>query len=64
MASTRPNNDRLLSEKPSIPITANVPISETGTAIIGTIVARQSCRNTSTTMNTSTKASIKVLKTS
>ena len=52
---------RLLSENPNIPMTAIVPISETGTAIIGTIVARQSCRNRSTTINTSIKASIKRL---
>ena len=35
IASTRPNSDRLLSEKPSIAMTANVPISDTGTATIG-----------------------------
>ena len=34
-------------------ITANVPISDTGTASIGMSVARQVCRNTSTTMTTS-----------
>ena len=35
--------------KPSSAITANVPISETGTAISGMTVDRQFCRNTSTT---------------
>ena len=61
IASTSPNSDRLLSEKPSTAITANVPISDTGTAIIGMIVARQSCRKTSTTMNTRMNASNSVL---
>src|ERR1700759_523127 len=60
IASTNPNNDRLLSEKPKSAITANVPTSDTGTATIGIIVARQFCKNTSTTMNTSTNASISV----
>ena len=45
-------------------MTANVPISDTGTSIIGMSVARQSCRNTSTTMKTRMKASKSVLKTS
>ena len=60
IASTSPNSERLLSEKPSIAMTANVPTSETGTATIGMIVALQFCRNTSTTMNTRMKASISV----
>ena len=64
MASTRPNSDRLFSEKPSAAMTANVPTSDTGTAIIGMIVARQFCRKTSTTMKTRTIASISVWKTS
>ena len=42
-------------------MTANVPTSETGTAIMGMIVARQFCRKTSTTMNTRTIASIEGL---
>src|SRR5215213_8242848 len=41
IASTSPNNERLLSEKPSSASTANVPISDTGTAIMGISVARQ-----------------------
>ncbi len=45
MASTRPNSDSVLIEKPSSGNTAKVPISETGTAIIGMNVARQFCRN-------------------
>src|SRR5688500_14477397 len=60
IASTSPNSDRLFRENPSTAITANVPISDTGTAIIGISVARQFCRNTSTTMNTSTNASSSV----
>ena len=63
IASTSPNSDRLFSEKPNNAIQANVPISETGTATIGMIVARQFCRNTSTTMNTRTNASIRVCST-
>ena len=38
-------------------MTAKVPISETGTSIIGRIIALQSCRNTSTTMATRMTAS-------
>ena len=57
MASTSPNSERLCSEKPSSVITANVPTSDTGTAIIGTSVARHCCRKMSTTTNTSTTAS-------
>ena len=45
-------------------MTANVPISDTGTSIIGRIIALQSCRNTSTTMATRMTASRSVLKTS
>src|SRR5687768_17555949 len=60
IASTSPKSDRLLSENPSMLMTTNVPISETGTAIIGMSVARQFWRKTSTTMNTSTNASISV----
>src|SRR6266481_3195785 len=40
MASTMPNRDRLFSEKPNTFITANVPMSETGTASIGMMDAR------------------------
>ena len=64
MASTRPNSDRLFSEKPRAGMTANVPISDTGTAISGMIEARQFCRNTSTTMTTSRIASNSVWTTS
>jgi hypothetical protein len=57
MASTSPNSESVFSEKPSISITANVPMSETGTATRGMIEARQVCRNTITTMTTSRMAS-------
>ena len=57
IASTSPNNDRVLMEKPSNGKIANVPINDTGTAIIGISVARQFCRNRNTTSVTSTMAS-------
>ena len=64
MASTRPKSVRLFSEKPIAAMTANVPIKETGTSIIGRIMAFQSCKKTSTTMPTRMTASRNVLKTS
>ena len=60
IASTSPNSDRLLSEKPAARITANVPTSETGIASSGMIVARHVCRNTITTIETMMSASNKV----
>ena len=57
MASTRPNSERLLSEKPSAASTAKVPISDTGMATIGMIDARQVCRNRMITTTTRTTAS-------
>ena len=57
MASTSPNSDSVLSEKPSASMTAKVPTSDTGTATSGMIDARQVCRNTITTMTTSRMAS-------
>ena len=60
IASTRPNSVKLLSVKPSRDMTANVPISETGTSIIGRIMARQSCRKNRTTTPTSATASSSV----
>ena len=41
-----------------------VPMSDTGTASVGMMVARQFCKNKYTTMNTSTMASASVLSTS
>ncbi len=64
MASTRPNRVRLFSVKPSSFMTAKVPMRETGTSIIGRIMARQSCKNNRTTMATRITASRRVLKTS
>ncbi len=64
MASTRPKSVRLFRVKPIAAITANVPIKETGTSIIGRIMVFQSCKNTSTTRPTMNTASSKVLNTS
>ena len=60
MASTSASSDTVLAEKPSASITAKVPISATGTAMIGIRVARRLPRKTKTTMATRTKASISV----
>ena len=57
MASTSPNSDRVLMEKPSKGKTAKVPINDTGTAMMGMRVARQFCRNMNTTSVTSSIAS-------
>ena len=64
MASTRPNNVRVLMEKPNPSRTAKVPTIDTGTAISGMIEARQVCRNSTTTTTTSSTASNRVLTTS
>ena len=61
MASTSPNNDSMLSEKPTSHITAKVPINDTGIARIGTSEARQLCKNTSTTRATRLTAMRSVL---
>src|SRR5262245_15259680 len=60
IASTSPNNDRLLIEKPSASITANVPTNDTGTAANGMTDARQVCRKIITTITTSKIASSSV----
>ena len=54
MASTRPNSDSVLIEKPSSGKMAKVPTSDTGTASSGISVARQPCRKMNTTRMTST----------
>ena len=54
----------MLIEKPSSQSPAKVPISDTGTAIIGISVARQVCRNRNTTASTSSAASKIVMFTS
>ena len=64
IASTRPNREMLFRLNPRAAMTANVPISDTGTSIIGRIMAFQSCKNTSTTIPTSTTASSRVSNTS
>ena len=52
IASTRPNSDRLFSEKPKLARKKKLPISETGIATSGMIAARQVCRNRITTSTT------------
>ena len=60
MASTRPNIERVLTEKPSIGKKMNVPISDTGTVRSGMMVARRFCRKIKTTSVTRMIASINV----
>jgi hypothetical protein len=64
MAKTRPNREMLLSVYPRAAMTAKVPISDTGTSIIGRIIAFQSCRKNSTTTATRTTAMTSVRRTS
>ncbi len=64
IASTRPNIDKVLIEKPSADITPKVPSSTTGTVIEGISVARTFCKNRYITRNTSTIPSSRVLMTS
>ena len=64
MASTIPNNESVLIEKPEASITANVPTIEIGTAASGMIDARQVCRNRTTTRTTISVASSRVCMTS
>ena len=60
MASTRPNIDSVLTEKPSRGKKMKVPMSETGTVRRGMIVARTLCRKMNTTRVTRMIASTKV----
>ncbi len=60
IASTMPNSVSVLMENPNTYIAASVPMSEIGTASAGINVARQFCRNTYTTTNTSNIASMSV----
>ncbi len=60
IASTSPNSDSALIEKPNISISPNVPMMDTGTASSGMIDARQVCRNRITTSTTSATASSSV----
>ena len=64
MASTNPNNVRLLRENPISAMTKKVPTRETPTSITGSSSALQSCRNSRTTIATRITASRKVRKTS
>ncbi len=64
IARIMPNSVSELIENPSRYIPANVPVNETGTASVGISVARRLCRNSHTTRNTSTIASMKVIVTS
>src|SRR5690242_669786 len=57
MASTSASSEMVLADIPMTSITANVPMSATGTATTGTKVARRRPRKTNTTMATSAKAS-------
>ena len=50
-------------EKPKAFNKINVPIIDTGTATSGIIAARQVCKNSSTTIMTSSNASKKVITT-
>ena len=59
IASTRPNIDSVLTEKPSSGKKMKVPISDTGTVSSGISVARRFCRKMNTTRVTSTTASMK-----
>src|SRR4051812_12898207 len=63
-ASTSPNSVSVLMEKPSTATAAPVPTSEPGTATAGISVARQLCRKTYTTRNTSSIATTRVKATS
>ena len=60
MASTCPNSDSALIEKPKASMNAKVPMIDTGTASSGMIDARQVCRNRITTSTTSNTASSSV----
>ncbi|MNM77487.1 hypothetical protein D3C81_893400 [compost metagenome] len=60
MASTNANKVTKLIDIPNHWMTKNVPISETGTAMIGIKVERQSPRKINTTMATKIKASRRV----
>ena len=64
MASTSPNSEMLFKLKSMAAMTANVPMIETGTSIIGKIMAFQSCRKISTTRPTRATASSMVITTS
>ncbi len=64
IASTSPNSESVLIEKPNASMIANVPTIDTGTAISGMIEARHVCRNRTTTITTKRTASNSVFTTS
>ena len=64
IASTIANRVDRLIVKPSAAIAANAPMMVTGTVVIGTSMARQSCRNTTMTISTRIAASNRVFHTS
>src|SRR5262245_10815806 len=64
IASTSPNIESVLIVNPTADITPNVPSRTTGTAIVGTSVARMFCRNRYMTRNTSATPSNSVFTTS
>src|SRR5580693_4902912 len=64
IASTIASNDTVLTEYPTTSSTAKVPMTLTGTAIAGIIVARRLPRKKNTTITTSVKAIANVISTS
>ena len=64
IARIKPHKVSVLIEKPKAAMSAKVATSATGIASMGMIVARTPCRNTNTTINTSTNASRSVCSTS
>jgi hypothetical protein len=64
IASTSPNSDNVLMEKPKPSMMAKVPTIDTGTAASGMIEARQVWRKITTVITTSASASKSVTTTS
>jgi hypothetical protein len=60
MASTRPNMERVFTEKPRRGKKMKVPMRETGTVMRGMMVARRFCRKMKTTSVTRITASTNV----
>ncbi len=60
VASTNPNSVRELMVNPASSSAASVPTIATGTATKGMTLARQVCKNTTTTKTTSITASNRV----
>src|SRR5262249_14620391 len=64
IANTIANSVDRLIVKPSAAMAANAPMMVTGTVVMGTSMARQSCRNTTITISTRIAASNSVFHTS